>query len=96
MTARKLRRDATDAEQLLWRAMREKLPDWKFRRQHPIGTRIADFVCPAAKLVIELDGGRHADHAEDDAARTAELGHTAIESFGSGTTRCSGTLRACS
>jgi BirA family biotin operon repressor/biotin-[acetyl-CoA-carboxylase] ligase len=73
MTARKLRRDATDAEQLLWRAMREKLPDGKFRCQHPIGNRIADFACPAAKLVIELDGGQHADHAEDDAARTAEL-----------------------
>jgi BirA family biotin operon repressor/biotin-[acetyl-CoA-carboxylase] ligase len=70
-TARKLRHDATDVEQLLWRALRDSaLPD-KFRRQHPIGRRIADFACPARKLVIELDGGQHADAA--DAARSAEL-----------------------
>jgi len=46
---------------------------YKFRRQHPIGRRIADFACPARKLVIELDGGQHADAVVADAARTTEI-----------------------
>ncbi|HUH83072.1 MAG TPA: endonuclease domain-containing protein [Stellaceae bacterium] len=58
---------------ILWRALRERCPAWKFRRQHPLATRIADFACPARKLVIELDGGQHADRQEADALRTAEL-----------------------
>jgi very-short-patch-repair endonuclease len=53
--ARRLRRDATEAEQQLWRALRELPGDYRFRRQHPIGRRIADFACPVRKLVIELD-----------------------------------------
>jgi very-short-patch-repair endonuclease len=73
VVARRLRRDATDAEQTLWRALRERLPGWRFRRQHPIATRIADFACPSAKLAIELDGGQHAGQPCRDAARTEEL-----------------------
>jgi very-short-patch-repair endonuclease len=49
--ARKLRRDSTDVERPLWRALRESAMPWRFRRQHPIGERIADFACPARKLV---------------------------------------------
>ena len=78
-TARRLRRDATVAERIFWRALLERCPGWRFRRQHPIGTRIADFACPAVKLAIELDGGQHTE--ADDAARTAELachGHRVI------------------
>ena len=71
--ARRLRREATDVEKILWRALRERLVCWKFRRQHPIGRRIADFACPARKLVIELDGGRHAERLEADDRRNAEL-----------------------
>lgn len=71
--ARKLRADSTDAERILWRALRERLPDYKFRRQHPIGNRIADFACPEKKLVIELDGSQHADETSADEKRTAEL-----------------------
>jgi len=71
--ARKLRREGTDAERLLWRALRESAFPWKFRRQHPIGRRIADFACPARKLVIELDGGQHAAEWTQDMARSAEL-----------------------
>ena len=81
VTARKLRRNSTDVERLLWRALRESNPSLKFRRQHPIGRHIADFACPARKLVIELDGGQHAEQASADAARTAELarhGHRVI------------------
>jgi very-short-patch-repair endonuclease len=71
--ARRLRRDGTDVERLLWRALRERLGAWKFRRQHPIGSRIADFACPARKLVIELDGGQHGERVEADERRSAEL-----------------------
>jgi very-short-patch-repair endonuclease len=73
MLARTLRRDSTDVERRLWRALRESSLPWKFRRQHPIGRRIADFACPARKLAIELDGGQHAEQHEVDAARSAEI-----------------------
>ena len=43
----------------------------KFRRQHPIGNYIADFVCHKAKLIIEVDGGQHNEHVASDLARTA-------------------------
>lgn len=55
--ARNLRRDASDAERILWRALREMNLPVKFRRQHPIGRYIADFAIPARKLVIEIEGG---------------------------------------
>ena len=71
--ARELRRDGTDVERLLWSKRREGLPRWKFRRQHPIGRRIADFACPGAKLAIELDGGRHGWKTAADEQRNAEL-----------------------
>jgi very-short-patch-repair endonuclease len=71
--ARRLRREATEVEKILWQALRERLAPWKFRRQHPIGNRIADFACPARKLVIELDGGQHAERMAEDEQRSAEL-----------------------
>ena len=72
--ARGLRRRMTDAERLLWRALRNRaLAGHKFRRQHPIGQFIADFACPIRRLVIELDGGQHADRREQDDARTRIL-----------------------
>jgi very-short-patch-repair endonuclease len=46
---------------------------FKFRRQHPLGRYILDFVCLEAGLVIELDGGQHAERQSEDAARTAWL-----------------------
>jgi very-short-patch-repair endonuclease len=71
-----MRREATDVERILWRALREHLAPWKFRRQHPVGRRIADFACPARKLVIELDGGQHAEQSDADDRCSAELaGH---------------------
>ena len=72
--ARALRKNSTDAERLLWAALRDhRLNDASFRRQVPIKDFIADFVCHAAKLVIELDGGQHfSDDAERaDASRSA-------------------------
>ena len=71
--ARKLRRDATEAERILWRALRAAALPVKVRRQHPIGRHVADFAVPARKLVVEIDGGQHASAAAQDAARTRAL-----------------------
>lgn len=71
--ARQLRRDSTDAEKRLWRALRSKLPQFKWRRQMPVGPYFVDFACFAEKLIIELDGGQHAETADRDAARTRFL-----------------------
>jgi len=71
--ARRLRAASTGPEHILWHALRERLPLYKFRRQHPIGNRIADFACPEKKLVIELDGSQHAEEIAADEKRTAEL-----------------------
>jgi very-short-patch-repair endonuclease len=65
-TARDLRRHMTDAERLLWYFLRAgRFLGCKFRRQHPIGPFIADFACVERRLVIEADGGQHADPASD-------------------------------
>jgi very-short-patch-repair endonuclease len=70
--ARELRRRQTDAEQSLWHHLRNRtLMGCKFRRQHPIGAYIVDFICLEAALVIELDGGQHQEPS--DAARTSFL-----------------------
>jgi len=70
--ARRLRRDATDAEKRLWRELRGfQVNGFKFRRQHPFGPFTADFYCPRAKLIVEVDGGQHAVQVRADAARTA-------------------------
>jgi very-short-patch-repair endonuclease len=59
--AKNLRKESTDAERLIWSRLRAgRLEGLKFRRQHPIGPYIVDFVCLERKLVIELDGGQHA------------------------------------
>ena len=71
--ARDLRRNATDAEKRFWRALREKLPHAKFRRQVPHGPYFADFLSFSAKLIIEVDGGQHANQATYDAVRTRYL-----------------------
>ena len=71
---RKLRNNPTDAEALLWRQLRgRQLEGCKFRRQHPFLDFILDFACLERKLVVELDGGQHADAATYDARRTASL-----------------------
>ncbi len=72
--ARNLRRNLTDAERALWRHLRQRqVAGLKFRRQHPIGRYILDFVCLEARVVIELDGGQHADRHGADQERTAWL-----------------------
>jgi adenine-specific DNA-methyltransferase len=64
----------TDAERHLWRHLRRKqMSDFKFRRQHPFGDYILDFVCLEAMLVVEVDGGQHNAHQEEDSKRTEYL-----------------------
>ena len=72
--ARRLRGSMTDAESLLWYRLRAgRLQGWKFRRQVPLGIYVVDFVCQSAALVVEIDGGQHAERIEQDAARTRWL-----------------------
>ena len=68
--AQTLRQNQTNAEGLLWHYLRNKqLGGYKFRRQQPIGPYIADFACLPEKLLIELDGGQHADPNAPDEQR---------------------------
>ncbi|WP_375206371.1 endonuclease domain-containing protein [Hyphococcus sp.] len=70
--ARYLRRNQTDAERRLWSALRRKgLGGWRFRRQHPLGGYVVDFICLERKLVIELDGERHSFNRAFDERRDA-------------------------
>ena len=74
--AKQLRSNPTDAERRLWWLLRAKqLGGLRFRRQQPIGPYIADFFCPAAKLIVELDGDHHGldNKASYDAVRTRWL-----------------------
>jgi adenine-specific DNA-methyltransferase len=74
--ARELRTNMTSTETFVWyRIRRCQLGGFKFRRQHPLGPYIVNFVCLERKLVLELDGGQHADpkQAEYDDRRTAWL-----------------------
>jgi primosomal protein N' (replication factor Y) len=69
--ARRLRRDTTEAERVLWAELRHDQLHWRFRRQHPIPPYIVDFACIEARLVIEADGGQHeraGDHEMRDRA----------------------------
>jgi very-short-patch-repair endonuclease len=69
--AKRLRREMTDSERVLWHHLRNRATDGrKFRRQCPVGPYIADFVCVEAGLVIEVDGGQHVA-LQYDAIRTA-------------------------
>jgi very-short-patch-repair endonuclease len=69
--AKTMRREATDAERVLWDALRgRRFAAYKFRRQVPIGRDIADFACLSHKVIIEADGGGHEvgrDRVRDDA-----------------------------
>lgn len=72
--AHALRSNMTDAEVQLWQALRmRQLIEARFRRQHAIGFYIVDFCAPWKKLIIEIDGGQHAEQAVYDVKRTAFL-----------------------
>ena len=66
-TAKKLRANTTPHERIMWRALKElPVEGTHFRRQAPIGPYVVDFLCPTARLIVELDGGHHND---DEIAR---------------------------
>ncbi len=64
----------TDAETRLWYYLRARcLNGWKFRRQVPLGDYVADFLCEEARIIVEIDGGQHAEREEADRERTRWL-----------------------
>ena len=72
--ARQLRQSWTDAELRLWQLLRNRsIGKHKFRRQHPVGPYVVDFICLEQKLVIEVDGSQHTDRVKQDKKRTAYL-----------------------
>jgi very-short-patch-repair endonuclease len=79
--ARRLRRRMTDAERKLWFELRDRrLMGLKFKRQVPRGGYIVDFLCVEAGLVVEVDGGQHAEErADHDRVRTAHLEHEGLK-----------------
>jgi len=73
------RRNPTEAENILWRLLRNNQTGYKIRRQHAINGYIADFVCLTKGLVIEIDGGYHKATKEDDKVRTEVLNREGFE-----------------
>ncbi|MHC4107453.1 MAG: endonuclease domain-containing protein [Planctomycetota bacterium] len=72
--SRALRRDSTQPERALWYVLRNRrLAGLRFRRQQPIGSYVVDFYCPAARLVVEVDGETHIGRDAADRRRTAYL-----------------------
>lgn len=63
--AQQLRLQPTDAEHRIWQRLRARQLGWKFRRQVPLCGYIVDFCCHERRLIVELDGGQHADSAYD-------------------------------
>ena len=78
--AKKLRKEMTPWERMLWYCFLTKYPV-RFQRQKTIGDYIVDFYCASAKLAVELDGGSHYDPVtiQKDANRTAALKNQGIE-----------------
>ena len=74
LNAKTLRANQTEAEQRLWYHLRaHRFMALKFKRQKPMGRFIVDFVCVEQQLIIEIDGGQHAEQAEYDRHRDAWL-----------------------
>ena len=72
--SRALRQSATEAEEKMWKHLRNRqLDGFKFRRQSKIGGFIGDFVCEQTRIIIELDGSQHGERIEQDTARTVVL-----------------------
>ena len=69
-----MRKRCTAAERCLWRRLRlRRLSGFFFRRQHPVGPFVVDFVCRRSRLIIELDGECHQERREADRERTVFL-----------------------
>jgi very-short-patch-repair endonuclease len=64
----------TDAEWRLWYYLRAgRFQGWKFRRQVPLGNYVVDFLCEEARVIVEVDGGQHAERVDHDRERTEWL-----------------------
>ena len=74
-SARRLRREMTLLEVLLWQRVKGAAAGVKFRRQHPVGPYVADFYCAATRTVVEVDGEAHGrgERPERDVSRDAFL-----------------------
>src|SRR5262245_57666954 len=72
--ARALRHESAPAEKILWKALRDRrFAGFKFRRQHPVGAHVVDFICLSLNLVVELDGESHLTRSAEDKQRDAWL-----------------------
>jgi very-short-patch-repair endonuclease len=73
--AKKLRREMTLPEVLLWQRLKTRPNGLKFRKQHPAGKYVLDFYCHEVRLIVELDGVAHdmGDRPERDDERDAEF-----------------------
>ena len=72
--ARTLRKNSTEAERCSWSRLRgRRLDGVKFRRQQVLGPYVVDFLCLEPKVVIEVDGGQHAEQVSNDLQRTEYL-----------------------
>ena len=72
--ARFLRGNPTDPERILWQRLRRRqISGHRFRRQRPIGSYVVDFVCLERRVIVEVDGGQHAERACYDANRSSWL-----------------------
>lgn len=83
--ARRLRRDLSPPEAMLWQKLRGGKAGAKFRRQHSVGPYVVDFYCREARLIVEIDGEAHdrADRPARDEARLTFLSEQATASFAS-------------
>jgi very-short-patch-repair endonuclease len=81
--AKKLRRQLSLPENLLWQLLRQSPNGHKFRKQHPAGPYVLDFFCARANLAIEIDGFAHdsGDRPERDAQRDAWLAEHRIDTL---------------
>ncbi len=79
--ARRLRKDMSLPEVMLWQALRERPAGLKFRRQQAAGRYVADFYCHAAELAVEIDGSCHelGDRPARDAERDAQFEQQGVQ-----------------
>ena len=89
-SAKRLRRNQTDAERVLWFRLRDRrLAGLKFKRQVPIDRFIVDFYCASGKLIVEIDGGgQHDQESVRDTKRTKILNPKVISFSDFGTMMC--------
>ncbi len=77
--SRQHRKNSTEAEEILWQHLRNSSIAYKIRRQHAIGTYIADFICLKKGLIIEVDGGYHTEIKDQDELRSEALNNLGFE-----------------